>query len=366
MFSKIILLFMVGVLAFLPSLSISELRKDNKGESYYHDPLSGTKYYDYPPVEMLQGKSPSEVSDRLNQWIGTDSYLKSRVRDYYRCKADLLDSEKGLKTTSEEKNKKITEYNEARDALKRLLLAALGRLGLQTAVVIADATTDIQLGVKKLKDSVSSNIDDIKSARAKAEMIAEFERLTRKAAEIRAKIQAQKELIKALEKIIQARKQDLEKPPLAPKRDFKTKGMEANMVEFDKKLDVTYLSPAERQKFLVTVKDGKVYDSSGKLLDTTHVRGSHGTTGRAIYVMDKEGNIYIHTEPSFSTIHHSSLTAGGEVSAAGEIRIENGKLTYIDRNSGHYRPPPEFLEQAMQRLEDMGIDTSTVVMGGIK
>lgn len=53
-------------------------------------------------------------------------------------------------------------------------------------------------------------------------------------------------------------------------------------------------------------------------------------------------------------IRHSSLSHGQPVLAAGALKIEHGKLVYIDTESGHYQPSPEFLLQAIKILLDKG------------
>ncbi|MCG6534251.1 MAG: hypothetical protein L7F78_06065, partial [Syntrophales bacterium LBB04] len=89
-----------------------------------------------------------------------------------------------------------------------------------------------------------------------------------------------------------------------------------------------------------------------------HAVGSHGYSGRGIFVMDKAGNIYSHTDPVQGKIHHSSLLAGGEVAGAGQMRIEDGLLKNMDPTSGHY-PYSDLMGQVTQRLEDFGINSST-------
>jgi len=296
--------------------------------------------------------------------------------------AALADCGKRLEEAFEVRAQKETEYQEALSDLKKLLLKAFMRLGVTTGVMLVDATTDLQVAIKQLKDSVTDNPEALKEAvkanRAKAEMLAEFDRLTRKAAANRAvetlarrtSVAAELNLIKA-KRAAQAKKPEPERPSSsqvakiqAPQRTFKTKGMEPNMAEQDKVLGLVYLTSEElRQKHLITVKDGKLCDPSGNLLDTRHVVGSHGgPPGRAIYVMDKDGNIFLHTEPEFGKMHHSNLSGGEEVAGAGQMRIEDGTLVVIDRNSGHYRCSPEYTEQVVQRLQDLGVDTSGVVV----
>ena len=57
---------------------------------------------------------------------------------------------------------------------------------------------------------------------------------------------------------------------------------------------------------------------------------------------------------------HSSLSAGGCVIGAGEWIVEQGILTHISANSGHYQPTLVHLHQAMQHLKHV-IDGRTKV-----
>ena len=124
---------------------------------------------------------------------------------------------------------------------------------------------------------------------------------------------------------------------------------------------VTYLGPAERQAFKLHIKDGKLYDAEGNLFDTADAASVHsGGGGRAIAVMDADGNLYASKYQEVGKFHHSSLTAGEPVAYAGEIKVEDGLLTEISNRSGHYRPPQASVDQARQILEFFGIDFATL------
>lgn len=115
---------------------------------------------------------------------------------------------------------------------------------------------------------------------------------------------------------------------------------------------VKYLSDAERAETAIQFKDGKVYDSRGKLFDT-----EDGVKGRAIFVMDEAGNFYAYKYPKAGAFHHSSFLGGKPVAAAGEIEVIAGEITGISDKSGHYTPAAKFLNQAMKKFESLGIDT---------
>jgi hypothetical protein len=81
--------------------------------------------------------------------------------------------------------------------------------------------------------------------------------------------------------------------------------------------------------------------------------------GKAIFVMSLDGRIFI-GKGKVHKFHHSSFLGGGKVLTAGEMTIQSGKLTFISCISGHYKPSPETLVFALQRLEAMGVDLNGV------
>jgi len=68
------------------------------------------------------------------------------------------------------------------------------------------------------------------------------------------------------------------------------------------------------------------------------------------------------------SFHHSSFISGGPVRCAGMIGGANGKITYIDNNSGHYKPPYKNLRKLVKYLFNKGFfyDTATVMVLGPK
>jgi hypothetical protein len=109
--------------------------------------------------------------------------------------------------------------------------------------------------------------------------------------------------------------------------------------------------------------DGKLYGPDGRLLDSSAAR-THDGRGNSIYVMDRNGNLYVANYQNVGTHHHSSFLSGDDVAGAGEIYIQNGVVRYLDRSSGHYKPLPEHLEQVVDQLRRQGVDLSQLQMGG--
>ncbi len=123
---------------------------------------------------------------------------------------------------------------------------------------------------------------------------------------------------------------------------------------------VTYLDEAGRQPYHLEVRNGLLYDATGNLFDTTRARSAHTGAGTAIFVMDAQGNFYSTMVHAVGEFHHSSFLAGQPVAAAGEMVVTNGRIVRITNRSGHYRPPGRLVDQAVARLEQLGVDVSGV------
>lgn len=125
---------------------------------------------------------------------------------------------------------------------------------------------------------------------------------------------------------------------------------------------VSYLTPEESAARKLSIgTDGKLYDVTGKLFDTTKSNAIHGGGGQSLFVMDQHGNMYASMgadRPGVGKFHHSSLLAGHDVSMAGEIRVENGQLKSMTNASGHYAPSEQMLARAESHLKGQGLDFS--------
>lgn len=78
-----------------------------------------------------------------------------------------------------------------------------------------------------------------------------------------------------------------------------------------------------------------------------------------IFVADTSFRLYIGIKQS-GAFQHSSFLHGARVSAAGLIKIRDGKLTSLSPLSGHYRPPASNFRKFLHSLEDAGVDMSKV------
>lgn len=113
-----------------------------------------------------------------------------------------------------------------------------------------------------------------------------------------------------------------------------------------------YLNGHERQQYLVTVDANGLLNIGGNLMDTSNALGN----GLYIFVMDKDGNIY--AAPKETVGHHSAFLSGRPVAAAGHIGVQNGRVTLINNQSGHYQPTKDYMLQFEKELKKRNADLS--------
>ncbi|MFN4362475.1 hypothetical protein [Chryseobacterium hispalense] len=132
-----------------------------------------------------------------------------------------------------------------------------------------------------------------------------------------------------------------------PTKDLEKIYTEGSKKEFEK--GVKYLSEKEREAYEIFVQYDKIVDVKGNLVDTngsTSIlpNGQPITTEKAIFVMSKEGKLYLSKNYAYGKFHHSSFLSGKPVSAGGEIYIEKGIIKEITNDSGHYIPSLDFVK----------------------
>jgi hypothetical protein len=113
---------------------------------------------------------------------------------------------------------------------------------------------------------------------------------------------------------------------------------------------VKYFDKRGRQQHRVRVENGRLVDSNGELLNTGP---------DAIYVMDRRGRMYV-ADQDVGRIQHSSFLGGKPVAAAGHVQVRDGRLISIDNKSGHYQAPAKRTDQALEVLEEEGLDVDGV------
>ena len=122
---------------------------------------------------------------------------------------------------------------------------------------------------------------------------------------------------------------------------------------------VIYLNERERLRYRIAIRDGRLLAADGRPFDTLHVEWQE-KPGWALFVMDGHGEIYASNDGAFGVFHHSSLTAGGPIAAAGEMKVDRGTILEMNNISGHYFPEPAFLEQMLAELRRRGVDVDAI------
>lgn len=124
---------------------------------------------------------------------------------------------------------------------------------------------------------------------------------------------------------------------------------------------VQYLSVEERKQYMLEFKDGNLLQG-GTILPHLEPGADANTEVEYLYSMDPAGTIYAKpTSPMLTCkFHHSSFVAGGTVAGAGQIKIRQGKATFIDNCSGHYRPSDDIMDQVLSVLERNKVEVERV------
>ena len=132
---------------------------------------------------------------------------------------------------------------------------------------------------------------------------------------------------------------------------YPTVAMRKSKLREDRAQGVIYLDARQREERRVLIQNGLVYDHTGRPLLNT--RSKHHNQNN--YVMDAAGNFYLFDEFTNPEIRHSSIFAGAPVAGAGNIKIEDGRIVYIDSDSGHYSSE-EVYENVLKELASRGVN----------
>jgi hypothetical protein len=130
---------------------------------------------------------------------------------------------------------------------------------------------------------------------------------------------------------------------------FRLYSMGGFFEQWDKSLNVVYVSDTDLPKYKVHFNDGLAKDFKGEPV----------TIRDGVYVMSPDGDLYIGMDVS-GKFHHSSLLRGADVGAAGRIWIDHGHIKVMDTDSGHYAPEMGAFDLVRYYLERAGIDPDSV------
>ena len=119
---------------------------------------------------------------------------------------------------------------------------------------------------------------------------------------------------------------------------------------------VDYLDENQRQDF--ELRGNGRFTRGENQFDTSDLYSDGGGgQGYGIFVMSPGGRIYCH-QHARGKFHHSSFLAGGDVAAAGELKVRQGELQKLTNKSGHYKPGLMQVYQVLQELKGRGFKLS--------
>ena len=143
---------------------------------------------------------------------------------------------------------------------------------------------------------------------------------------------------------------------------LKNLGLEGTQAELEG-YRVQYLR-GEQQRAQYRVNLGKrlIGETSKTPLDTEQMTSYGSGEGYGVFVLSPSGEFYV-GEHRIQRFHHTSFLAGGEVRAAGEVKIQKGKLLEITNKSGHYKPTEEHTLALLDHLASNGVPLRGVRLG---
>lgn len=121
---------------------------------------------------------------------------------------------------------------------------------------------------------------------------------------------------------------------------------------------VYFTEDEEREPHRIQIQDGLLYHR-GEFLDTSTYSTAQLGLGYAIFVLGLDNQFYINNHIN-SEIHHSSEFAGQEVLSVGEIKVEEGRISFINHKSGHYKPTVKDFLVTLAALQEQGVPLSDV------
>ena len=98
---------------------------------------------------------------------------------------------------------------------------------------------------------------------------------------------------------------------------------------------VYYYPESGRAEIQTVIQGGLIFDAKGQKL-TSYLNQS------SLYVITPEGELFISRASIHGLIHHSSLSGGRPLLAAGQIVVKDGVVVAIDLQSGHYQFPERY------------------------
>ncbi len=122
---------------------------------------------------------------------------------------------------------------------------------------------------------------------------------------------------------------------------------------------IVYLNEEQRKDYELKIENGLIKTDREGILNTPPSTADHPQAH--VFVVSGKGKIYTAIYQR-GTMNHSSFLAGAPVRSAGELIVENGKITAITDKSGHYETSREMLLEGVKALRRKGVDLSQVTV----
>jgi hypothetical protein len=118
---------------------------------------------------------------------------------------------------------------------------------------------------------------------------------------------------------------------------------------------IDYFTDLERVQHQINIIDGYLYKNSDGQRANFNAEDKE-------YLFSITMNKELIVVEGSEHVRHTTLSCGEPTLGSGTLKIENGVLTYIDTESGHYQPSPHSLKQVFRILQTKGllIDPSNV------
>lgn len=126
------------------------------------------------------------------------------------------------------------------------------------------------------------------------------------------------------------------------------------------KPEVTEISGSNPKQFTVESPNGTLF-SKGQIISEKELNTINSRINRLQERLN--ANFEEHNSARF---HHSSFLAGGDISGAGTLKVDNGKLASISDASGHYQPGIKLVNNVINEVEKKGVEIESVNIRLIK
>jgi len=148
--------------------------------------------------------------------------------------------------------------------------------------------------------------------------------------------------------------------------------MSEHGVNTDAKENPTYYSAAKREQYRVFFISGRayhyrVYNNKFKIINTTVAKGElEGFNDQRPglgFVLSMSNELYAGLLGKVGISYHSQFMGGRPVMCGGTMVFDQGKVTYIRNDSGHYQPCDPSLVKVLHYLKMNGIAIDNITIG---